>query len=249
MSRARTRRNESGFALILAILALLLLTFLGLTLAATTSTELQIATNYRWAEQARYNAEAGLEVGRSLLTTIGDATLVLPPARAATWDPDTLSVPVPVSGRPGALFTRPDSEGQPSRNFENGDCDTWGNGAGYGAILDDGATAGAPFQNVSTVFGRTLNGTFTLWVRRKIDFAGGLNKDGEDAETVVLTSEGAAPYLAVDTDTTFAQTRRAVAVIEAEVGLSPGCSPSKAQDRQTGFAACDDLKPPGPAGP
>src|SRR5262249_9994972 len=36
-------RSDSGFALIVAILALMLLTFLGLTLAMTTSTELQIA--------------------------------------------------------------------------------------------------------------------------------------------------------------------------------------------------------------
>ena len=54
----RTNRSvhgtQSGFALVLALLALLLLTFLGLTLAVTTSTELQIATNYRWSEQARY---------------------------------------------------------------------------------------------------------------------------------------------------------------------------------------------------
>jgi len=50
------RRSERGFALILAILSLMLLTFLGLTLATTTSTELQIATNYRWSQQALYNA-------------------------------------------------------------------------------------------------------------------------------------------------------------------------------------------------
>ena len=42
-----------GFALILAILAHAP-EFLGLTLATTTSTELQIATNYRWSQQARY---------------------------------------------------------------------------------------------------------------------------------------------------------------------------------------------------
>jgi hypothetical protein len=38
------RRHEQGFALILAILALMLLTFLGLTLATSTSTELRIAS-------------------------------------------------------------------------------------------------------------------------------------------------------------------------------------------------------------
>ena len=55
----RDRRHEGGFALILAILALMLLTFLGLTLATTTSTELRIATNYRWNTQALYNAGGG----------------------------------------------------------------------------------------------------------------------------------------------------------------------------------------------
>ena len=57
--RNQKPRSERGFALVLAILALMLLTFLGLTLAATTSTELKIASNYRWSQQARYNAEAG----------------------------------------------------------------------------------------------------------------------------------------------------------------------------------------------
>jgi len=72
--------GESGFALILALLALVLLTFLGLTLALTTSTELQIATNYRWSQQALYNAESGLEAGRALLRNMNWA-LVLPAPR------------------------------------------------------------------------------------------------------------------------------------------------------------------------
>jgi Tfp pilus assembly protein PilX len=38
-------RQESGFALIMALLSLMLLTFLGLTLAVSTSTETQIANN------------------------------------------------------------------------------------------------------------------------------------------------------------------------------------------------------------
>ncbi len=65
-------KGEQGFALVLAILALMLLTFLGLTLATTTSTELQIATNYRWGQQALYNAEAGLEAGKVILARTAD---------------------------------------------------------------------------------------------------------------------------------------------------------------------------------
>jgi hypothetical protein len=155
----RVPRGERGFALILAILALLLLTFLGLTLAATTSTELQIASNYRWAQQALFNAEAGLEAGRALLANMGDASVVLPPARAGGWDPATLGKPVPPGNRPGYAYQRPDAQGLASRNFENSECDTWGNGVGYGTVLDDGVTLGAPFQNVTTIFGRRLNGT------------------------------------------------------------------------------------------
>ena len=57
-------------ALVLAIMALMLLTFLGLTLATTTSTELQIATNYRWSQQALYNAEAGIEAAKAILRSM-----------------------------------------------------------------------------------------------------------------------------------------------------------------------------------
>ena len=77
--------GEAGFALILALLALLLLTFLGLTLAVTTSTELQIATNYRWAEQARYVAEAGIEAGKMILRDAPTWENILPPPRETPW--------------------------------------------------------------------------------------------------------------------------------------------------------------------
>lgn len=242
-----TRHGERGVALVLAILALLLLTFMGLTLAVTTSVELQIATNYRWAQQALYNAEAGIEVGRVLLSNIGDASTVLPPARAAGWDASTVTAPVPEGNRPAATLSRADAQGLPSRNFANADCDTWGNGAGYGAVLDDGVMAGAPFQNVSNVLGRTLNGTFTLWVRRRIIFNGGQNQDDPDSGSLVLTSEGTAPYQTATG--TFVQTRRAVRVLEAEITLAPGCLGGKAQSRQSGFAECTELPPPPAPGP
>ena len=84
-ARHGRRTGERGFALILAILSLMLLTFLGLTLATTTSTELQIATNYRWSQQALYNAEAGLEAARIVLSNEADIatgwTTLLPTVR------------------------------------------------------------------------------------------------------------------------------------------------------------------------
>ena len=75
------RRTEAGFALVLALLSLLLLTFLGLTLATTTSTELQIANNYRWSEQARYNAESGLELAKRFLQQNTAWQILVPVAR------------------------------------------------------------------------------------------------------------------------------------------------------------------------
>ena len=87
-TRTHGRVAEGGFALILAMLSLLLLTFLGLTLAATTSTELQIASNQRWSQQARYNAEAGLQAAQIILRDIAtqdsySLVQALPPRQAA----------------------------------------------------------------------------------------------------------------------------------------------------------------------
>ena len=103
------RPGERGFALVLAILSLMLLTFLGLTLATTTSTELQIATNYRWSQQALYNAEAGIESARILLS------------RSATRQPVEQVADHPARGanerrgypRPGSRAPRPRSPRAP----------------------------------------------------------------------------------------------------------------------------------------
>ena len=105
------RSGERGFALVLAILSLMLLTFLGLTMATTTSTELQIATNYRWSQQALYNAEAGLEAARVVLSRTADVTTqwtpILPAVRTspASWLPG--AAPLPSSRSSGGTSTAP----------------------------------------------------------------------------------------------------------------------------------------------
>jgi PilX N-terminal len=53
--------DERGVALVLALMAVLLLSALGLALAATASTELLIASNYRNGQQALYAADAAAE--------------------------------------------------------------------------------------------------------------------------------------------------------------------------------------------
>lgn len=205
--------KESGFALILAILALLLLTFLGLTMAVSTSTELTIAQNYRWSQQALYNAEAGLEIGKFVLQT-ATWSAVLPTPRGGNWDGVTTTT------TPGGGATAPgtsnDAWGNARRNFENYQCDARGNGAGYGAVLDTG-DASSPYQYISTFGGQALNGAVTIWVRRLVaPDAGGMLKDFHDVDdsALVLTAEGVAPFTGAAANSTFGQSRRAVQVLE-----------------------------------
>jgi hypothetical protein len=254
--REDKNRPEAGFALVLAILALLLLTFLGLTLAATTSTELQIATNYRWGQQAYYNAEAGMEAAKSLLRTM-DWPALEPCVRGVggcagtlKWDPATFTSP---GVRPGTPYSRPDAAGNASRNFENGNCDARGNGVGYGVVLDDGG-ANAPYQNVESVFGQALNGAFTLWLRRAlIPNDDGSFSDSPDPDAFVLTAEGSAPFARGNA---FTQANRAVFVIEAALSrnLDAGkvCGGRGGQmgngPEGAGFSACDPITGEGLAG-
>jgi hypothetical protein len=193
MTMGSHERAQKGFALILAILALMLLTFLGLTLAATTSTELQIASNFRWGQQAYYNAEAGLEAGKVILRNIpNNWGAVLPSQRGGSW---AWGSP-PAPGVPQSATA--------TRNFENEGCDSL-SGNGTGGVLDDtqamplllGETPAGPYQNVKTFRGMTLTGAFTLWVRRDVIVTGvGQYQDSGDNNTLVLIAEGSAPGLA-----------------------------------------------------
>ena len=162
----RVSKDESGFALILAILALMLLTFLGLTLATTTSTELQIATNYRWSQQALYNAEAGVEAAKFILQTVNWQNALPDPREVAgVGHLERLHVARAAGGGAVAPQSRNDEWGNPNRNFENWECDAKGNGMGYGVVLDEGSAAG-PHQYRTTFLGNDIMGATTLWVRR-----------------------------------------------------------------------------------
>jgi hypothetical protein len=252
MSVHESRRSEQGFALILAILALMLLTFLGLTLATTTSTELQIATNYRWSQQARYNAEAGVEVAKSMLRSVDWATLI-PAARTATpWNGTT--APTVAGGGAVALQTRNDEWGNASRNFENWECDARGNGVGYGVVLDDGGAAG-PVQYRSTSLGQNLNGAFTIWVRRPTEPIGntGQLRDYNQTDALVIVSEGIAPFNGGNAGSAFGQANMAVQVVEAVLSrqVLNAANPCGTRAGQTGggpeganFSGCDPITGP-----
>ena len=249
------RPREAGIALIIAILALMLLTFLGLTLAATTSTELQIATNYRWSEQARYNAEAGLEAGKVILrnipTSVSWATL-LPTQRVGTrWNTtngNTTTAPGVPTGS-----TIADDWGNNPRNFENSGCDNRGGNVGYGVVLNDvGSTVPQGLmQNKTVIFGQRLNGAVTLWVRRGYDIlnnmtAGNNIEDNASEIALILTSEGVAPYSDGSASLAFATANQATHVYEVsllrQADQSDPCETYRAQAGSgvsgSGFGPC-----------
>jgi hypothetical protein len=191
--RGPRTRKQAGFALILAILSLMLLTFLGLTLAATTSTELQIATNYRWSQQALYNAEAGLEAAKLLLAQVaevdGSFKNVLPTFRAGNWN---YGVTGTAGGPPNPLPAARSG----LRDYERMGCADRA-GVGLGRVLTSPAGSKQPgdYQDTSTYMQSTLNGAFTIWVRRETipNQDGTFSDDAEDSH-VVITAEGIAPY-------------------------------------------------------
>lgn len=250
---------EAGFALILAILALMLLTFLGLTLAVTTSTELTIAMNFRWSEQAKYVAEAGIEVGKRYLRQ-AQWNVILPTCRqGSATTPAVPGDPVCASGLPMTAppplppnFASPrlGPEGEATRNFELQTCDTEGN-EGYGMVLDD-PTWTYPFQNSSVFLAQSLSGTFTLWVRRPImiDLNGEAYDRGKE-DQLLLTAEGTAPFVQGSSTTSFALSNRAVRYLEVTLSKTePGdCDNRTAQAGSgptgSGFDQCDPIRKEG----
>jgi hypothetical protein len=237
--RLEASRGEGGFALILAILSLLVLTFLGLTLAATTSTELQIATNYRWGQQATYNAEAGIEVAKIYLRAIpSDWSSVMPVARLTTtsWAPDQVSPYVAPPVLPPAYVSTA------TRQWENSGCDVYGGHTGYGLVLTFQGAGTAPagpaaLENVTQVFGENLNGSFTVWIRRGLvqSPVDGTLTDDSDPSVAILTSEGVAPRAGIR--------NAARRVIELKVvGVSFDCQAQTAMGGSGqgggGFASC-----------
>ena len=70
-------RDERGAALVVALMAMLLLTALGLALVLTTNTETMISGNFRGAEEALYAADAGIERTMQDVLTVPDWNNIL----------------------------------------------------------------------------------------------------------------------------------------------------------------------------
>lgn len=241
-------RKADGFALILALLSLLLLTFLGLTLATTTSTELQIATNYRWSQQAAYNAEAGIEAAKIYLRDHPSSWATLLPGyrgSAVTWPGLSTQTAPGTPALPGGMPTY-DAHGNPLRNFWSDTCDYRGGNVGYGVILDPAAGA-LQYTNSVAWLPQALNGAFTVWIRRGVLINTGAATFSDDPSDMVLilTSEGIAPYAQAGDQTLRAN----VAVAVRELTLLRGIDSCEAYKSQqggnvsgTGFWACAVLE-------
>lgn len=69
--------NEKGMVLVVALMLIAVLVLLGVTAVMTTNTEMKIATNYKGAAQALYNAEAGVAqvIGHLRTTTVSLPTV------------------------------------------------------------------------------------------------------------------------------------------------------------------------------
>jgi type IV pilus assembly PilX-like protein len=231
--------GQEGFALILAILALLLLTFLGLTLATSTDTELKIATNYRWSQQALYNAEAGIDAGKTILRDITDWSTVLPQVRVATtWTMTT--TPGTAPSPPGGMPTN-DRWGRPLRTFENASCDRRGGSVGFGAVMTDPGLAPTqgPFQYVTTIFNQQLKGAVTLWVRRGvISNEDGTIRDDPNNGLAILTAEGVAPFRGSRAGDTLSMPNMASRIIEVAITRTiAGVDPCEVYNAQTGASS------------
>ena len=224
------RDQEQGFALILAILALMLLTFLGLTLATTTSTELRIATNYRWNAQALYNAEAGIEAGKRILQGLNWDSALPAPRNTTAWTPPTIPFTATLPGNP------PGGLSSSTRNYEMGNCDTLGAGVGYGVVLWDGTNS---YESITTVPSFTgapaLNGAFTLWVRRPVISAGpGTYWDDATPNQMILTAEGIAPYTGGLAAGALARNNQARRIVEVSVRRQDQPAPCDTRSGQLG---------------
>lgn len=93
-------RRQEGIAVIIALMAMMLMTALGLALVLTTTSETKIAANYRNGEEALYAADAALERAMDDVLTVPDWNRLL--------DPTTPTQSGFIDGPPSGTRTLPD---------------------------------------------------------------------------------------------------------------------------------------------
>lgn len=211
-TRSVTRARDEGSAFVISILVLFVLTVLGLALMLTTTAEKDIAINYRWGEQAFFNADAALEYGKNVLAaylvTNADFSAILPPPRVDVRVPDNTAPWGLAHPEPGSCD--PASPGCRDYQYFADTCPADGTNCVrvyIGRVLrrTDGTLAQYDFRLPPGPAGdldgdgtADLEGTTTLWVRRPIvgiqDYGaptGALPSGRHDR--AILTAEGTAP--------------------------------------------------------
>jgi hypothetical protein len=207
-SLSHRMKADEGSAFVISILVLFVLTVLGLALMLTTTAEKDIAVNYRWGEQAFFNADAALEYGKNVLAAYAlvnaNFTNILPPARADATVPDAdqpWGVGVP------EVLCNPGTAGCRDHQYFVDQCPGVAlpcTRVYIGRVLrrQDGTLAQWDFRlpvgtagDLDNDGNQDIEGTYTLWVRRPVigtrDYgAAGFN---EDDGRVILTAEGTAP--------------------------------------------------------
>ncbi len=78
-------RDESGIAMLVALMSLLLLTALGVALVMTTQTETMISSNFSNGQEALYAADAGVERAMQDLLTVPDWDTILAGATTSAF--------------------------------------------------------------------------------------------------------------------------------------------------------------------
>jgi hypothetical protein len=82
-------------------------------------------------------------------------------------------------------------------------------------VLRDGTTR---YENVSAFGGLTLNGAFTVWIRRGLEMsANNQLQDSNTTSNVVIVSEGVAPFWGAGD--AFTRSRQATRILETRFAL------------------------------
>lgn len=211
-TRSVTRVKQEGSAFVISILVLFILSVLGMALMLTTTTEKDIAVNYRWGEQAFFNADAALEYGKNVLALYllneNDFISVLPPARPtvtvspnAPWGdahPESGTACSPTV--PGCRDYQYFADTCPA---DGSDCVRVYIGRvlrrvdGTLAMYDFRSPPGGPTGDLDGDGVDDLEGTTTIWVRRPIvgatDYGAPINGAPARHDRAILTAEGTAP--------------------------------------------------------
>jgi hypothetical protein len=104
-------------------------------------------------------------------------------------------------------------------------------------VLNDPGAAPqrGPFQYVTTTMGQSLNGAFTLWVRRGVIYnTDGTIRDDPNDNVLVLTAEGVAPYIGTQVGSNLARRNAAMRTLEVTLLRATGSDTCESYRGQSG---------------